>query len=159
MLKEPCRKGGRLDRCRRTSFASKKAGVASAAVAEGFTTRCRTTCRRRRRGGIRLRSHSLRKGRAHQERQSKAFWIAKPLLPLPLLPKRTRHRRPVSPHANALAIALCLATRAPRSIPSGEPSTTRHRPATMTRSARWAPQRTRAAIGSCAPLKRGSSRR
>ena len=37
------------------------------------------------------------------------------------------------------------------------PSITRHSPATITRSARCAPQRTSAASGSCAPEKRGSS--
>ena len=61
--------------------------------------------------------------------------------------------------ANARAAALCLAISASRSIPSGVPSMTRQRPATITRSARWAPQRTRPAIGSCAPEKRGSSSR
>ena len=56
-------------------------------------------------------------------------------------------------HANAFAAALCLAIRSSRSTPSGRPSMTRQRPATMTRSAACAPQRTSAAIGSCAPGK------
>ena len=65
--------------------------------------------------------------------------------------------RPAPRQAKARAAALCLAMSAARSTPSGLPSMTRHDPATITRSARCAPQSGSAAIGSWAPEKRGSS--
>ena len=60
--------------------------------------------------------------------------------------------------AKSFAPPLCArrSARQDRS-PTGAPSTTRHSPAIITRSARWAPQRMSAASGSCAPEKRGSS--
>jgi NAD(P)-dependent dehydrogenase (short-subunit alcohol dehydrogenase family) len=62
-----------------------------------------------------------------------------------------------SDQAKALAAAECSAINWARSTSSGWPPITRQRPAIITRSARCAPQSASAAIGSCAPLKRGSS--
>ena len=60
-------------------------------------------------------------------------------------------------HAKSRAAPRCSAISAARSRPMTAPSTTRHAPFTITRSARCAPQRTSAASGSWAPEKRGSS--
>jgi hypothetical protein len=59
--------------------------------------------------------------------------------------------------AKSRAARLCSASSAARSSQTGSPSTTRHSPAIITRSARCAPHRTSAASGSCAPEKRSSS--
>jgi hypothetical protein len=61
-------------------------------------------------------------------------------------------------HAKSCAASLCAAIKAARSKPAGAPSTTRPRPAIITRSARCAPHRIRVASGFClGPQNRGKA--
>src|SRR5699024_10289534 len=75
--------------------------------------------------------------------------------PPPRWPHPTTRRRASSGWA---AMRASLSSSAP-SAPRARPSMTLHRPATITRSAFSAPQRTRAGIGSCEPETDSPSRR